>query len=87
MNRVHLENEQRAWNYAREEALEAYEVTIRAMCKTMFAIGYDAGREQARIDSLFGGGSGLGGEDPDEGEDADSSDDDRSSPRGLLPSG
>jgi hypothetical protein len=60
MNRVHLENEARAWGYAREGAEEAYQVTIRAMVKTMFAIGYDAGREQAQVDSLFGGGDSGG---------------------------
>lgn len=59
MNRVHLENEARAWNYAQEESLEAFQVTVRAMCKTMFAIGFDAGREQASVDSMFGGSSGL----------------------------
>ena len=59
MNRVHLENEARAWGYAKEDSREAYEVTVRAMCKTMFAIGFDAGREQASVDSLFGGSSGL----------------------------
>ncbi|MCW1967700.1 MAG: hypothetical protein KIH69_006215 [Anaerolineae bacterium] len=59
MNRVHLENEARAWGYAKEESLEAFQVTVRAMCKTMFAIGFDAGREQANVDSMFGGSSSL----------------------------
>jgi hypothetical protein len=54
MNRVYLASESRAYDLAREEARDAYEVTFRAMCKTMFAIGYDAGREQAQVDSLFG---------------------------------
>jgi hypothetical protein len=33
------------------------------MCKTMFSIGFDAGREQSHIDRLFGEGSGLDEED------------------------
>ncbi len=54
MNRVHLENEARAWSFAREEAREHFEVTLRAMCKTMFAIGFDAGREQSQVDGMLG---------------------------------
>jgi hypothetical protein len=53
MNRVQLENESRAWSYARENAVDSYQLTVRAMAKTMFAIGYDAGREQAQVDALF----------------------------------
>lgn len=59
MNRLQLQSEQAAWNFAREESRDAFTVTIRAMCKTMFSIGYDAGREQAGVDNLFGEGSGL----------------------------
>lgn len=65
MNRLQLQAEQAAWNFAREESRDAFTVTIRAMCKTMFSIGYDAGREQAGVDRLFGEGSGL-----DEDEDS-----------------
>ncbi|MCL4505760.1 MAG: hypothetical protein M1434_11585 [Chloroflexi bacterium] len=63
MNRVQLQGEESAWNYAREESRESFELTIRAMVKTMFAIGYDAGREQAEVDRMFGEGSGLDEED------------------------
>ncbi len=63
MNRVQLQAEQSAWNFAREDSRESYELTIRAMVKTMFAIGYDAGREQAEVDRMFGEGSGLDEED------------------------
>ena len=59
MNRLQLQSEESAWNFAREESRQAFEVTVRAMCKTMFAIGYDAGREQAGVDGLFGDGSGI----------------------------
>ncbi len=57
MNRVQLENEGRAWTFARENAQDSFQMTVRAMAKTMFAIGYDAGREQAQVDSLFGSSS------------------------------
>lgn len=77
MNRVHLENEERAWNFAREDARDMFELTLRAMAKTMFAVGYDAGREQARIDAWLSEDSGLSETD---------SDDDPPTPRGLLPS-
>lgn len=70
MNRVHLENESRAWNFARMEDQPGFETTVRAMVKTMFAVGYAAGREQGDIDSLFGGGSALDG-DADSGPDSD----------------
>ena len=63
MNRVQLQAEESAWNFAREESRESFELTIRAMVKTMFAIGYDAGREQAEVDRMFGEGSGLDEED------------------------
>jgi hypothetical protein len=82
MDRVQLQNEQAAWGFAKEDARETYEVVIRAMCKTMFAIGYDAGREQAKIDAWFGEGSGLGDDDADGGKP----DDEPPAPRGLLPS-
>jgi hypothetical protein len=59
MNRLQLQAEEAAWNFAREESRESFEMTIRAMCKTMFSIGYDAGRDQAHIDSMFGEGSGF----------------------------
>jgi len=59
MDRVFLANEERAWNFAREEARQSYEVALRSLCKMMFIVGYDAGREQAQMDNLFGGGSGL----------------------------
>ena len=63
MTRVQLQAEESAWNFAREESRESFELTIRAMVKTMFAIGYDAGREQAEVDRMFGEGSGLDEED------------------------
>ena len=63
MNRLQLQSEEAAWNFAREESRQAFEVTVRAMCKTMFAIGYDAGREQSHVDRLFGDGSGIDEED------------------------
>lgn len=82
MDRVQLQNEQAAWGFAKEDAREPYEVVIRAMCKTLFAIGYDAGREQAKIDAWFGEGSGLSDDDDDGGRP----DDEPPMPRGLLPS-
>ena len=63
MNRLQIQAEEAAWNFAREDSRESFELTIRAMCKTMFSIGYDAGREQSSIDRLFGEGSGLDEED------------------------
>jgi len=78
LDRVQLQGEESAWNFAREEARESFTIAIRGMCKTLFVIGYDAGREQAKIDALFGDGSGLG---DDEGPA-----DEPPSPRGLLPS-
>jgi len=57
VNRLHLEGEERAWRFAKEDARDMFEMTIRALCKTMFAVGYDAGREQAQIDAWFSGGS------------------------------
>jgi hypothetical protein len=63
MNRLQLQAEEAAWNFAHEDSRESFELTIRAMCKTMFSIGYDAGREQSQIDRLFGEGSGLDEED------------------------
>lgn len=65
MDRVYLGNEERAWGFAHEEAREPYEVTLRSLCKMMFAVGYDAGREQARLDSMFGAGSGIFDDDSD----------------------
>ncbi len=55
MNRIQLNTEHAAWNFAREEAREPFQVALRALSKTMFAIGYDAGREQAQIDAWFSG--------------------------------
>ena len=76
---MQLQSEESAWSFAREDSRESFTIAVRAMCKTLFAVGYDAGREQAQIDSLFGGGSGL--------IDGDSpSGDDPLTPRGLLPS-
>lgn len=66
LNRLQLMTEESAWRFAREESRESFELAIRAMCKTMFAIGYDAGREQAKIDALFGEGSGLSSVDEDD---------------------
>lgn len=63
MNRLQLQAEEAAWNFAREDTRESFQLTIRAMCKTMFSIGYDAGRDQAQIDRMFGEGSGLDEED------------------------
>lgn len=77
MDRVFLANEERAWNFAREEARQSYEVALRSLCKMMFIVGYDAGREQAQMDSLFGGGSGL----DDEGEGDGGSGNDDNSPK------
>jgi len=54
-----------------------FEMTIRALCKTMFAIGYDAGREQAQIDAWFSGGS--------QGDDDDQSKPPAGSGGGLVP--
>ncbi|GIV83316.1 MAG: hypothetical protein KatS3mg052_0323 [Candidatus Roseilinea sp.] len=79
VDRLQLQGEERAWNFAKEDAREAFEITIRALCKTMFAVGYDAGREQARIDAWLGEG-GFDDENPDARGSADEG------PRGLLPS-
>ena len=79
MDRVQLQAEEQAWNFAKEDSRESFTIAVRAMAKTMFAVGYDTGREQAHIDSLFGGGSGLG-------DDDDASNDEPPTPRGLLPS-
>ncbi len=79
IDRIHTSGEQSAWNFCKEDAREPFAVTLRALSKTMFIVGFDAGREQARVDSLFGDGSGL-----DSG-DTGNSDDDRPTPRGLLP--
>ena len=59
INRVELETEQRAWQFAQQNLEESFQVAMRAMMKTMFIVGYDAGREQGGVDQLFGGGSGL----------------------------
>ena len=79
VDRVQLQGEESAWNFAKEDARESFTIAVRAMVKTMFAVGYDAGREQTQIDSLFGGGSGLS-------DDDGSSGDEPPTPRGLLPS-
>ncbi len=81
MDRVYLANEERAWGFAHEEARESYQITLRGLCKMMFAVGYDSGREQAQMDGMFGGGSGMFDDD----SDTDSGDDprhDRGSDRG-----
>lgn len=70
MDRVYLANEERAWGFAHEDAREAYQVTLRSLCKMMFTVGYDAGREQAQMDSLFGGGSGMFEDDEDQNGDS-----------------
>jgi hypothetical protein len=80
MNRVHLENESRAWNFARMEDQQGFELTVRAMAKTMFAIGYATGREQGDIDSLFGSGAGS-----DWGDDADAGGKADANPSGGMP--
>ena len=71
MNRVHVENEARAWGFAKEDSREMFEVTVRAMVKTMFAIGYDAGREQSQIDGLFGAAEEVARKPADEPEKGD----------------
>jgi hypothetical protein len=81
MDRIQLQGEDAAWSFAKEDAREPFTIAIRAMCKTLFAVGYDAGREQAQVDAWFsGGGSGLSD------DDDKPADDDASAPRGLLPS-
>lgn len=82
MDRVQLQGEDAAWSFAKEDAREPFTVAIRSMCKTLFAVGYDAGREQAQVDAWFSGGSGLSDDDTDD----KPADDDTASPRGLLPS-
>lgn len=67
VNRIELDTEQRAWQFAQQNLRESFEAAFRAMMKTMFAVGYDAGREQGNVDRLFGEGSGL--EDEDSGGD------------------
>lgn len=59
VNRLQIMGEDSAWNFAREEAREPFEIAIRAMCKTLFIVGYQSGREQSKIDKLFGDGSGF----------------------------
>ncbi len=80
VDRIHLTGEQSAWQFAKEDAREPFSVTVRALSKTMFIIGFDAGREQAGVDALFGSGSGLDSDDT--GDKGDSGNDE---PRGLLP--
>jgi len=79
VDRLQLEGEERAWNFAKEDAREMFEIAVRSLCKTMFAVGYDAGREQARIDAWFEG------DDPDD-QDPDGRGASDAGPRGLLPS-
>lgn len=81
VDRLQLQGEERAWNFAKEDAREAFEIAIRALCKTMFAVGYDAGREQARIDAWFEGSS-FGDDEDSDARGSTSG----SGPRGLLPS-
>lgn len=54
MDRIQVEGEARAWMYAKEEAREPFEIIFRSVSKTLFAIGYSAGREQAQIDAMLG---------------------------------
>lgn len=66
VNRLQVMGEDSAWGFAREEAREPFEIAIRAMCKTLFIVGYHSGREQSKIDNLFGDGSGFNfGDDQD----------------------
>jgi hypothetical protein len=81
MDRIQLQGEEAAWNFAKEDAREPFTIAIRAMCKTLFAVGYDAGREQAQVDAWFSGGSGL-----DDDANDKPADEDPPAPRGLLPS-
>jgi hypothetical protein len=67
INRVQIETEQRGWQFAQQNLQESFQVTMRAMMKTMFVVGYDAGRDQGMVDRLFGDGSGL---DDSAGDDA-----------------
>ncbi|MCS6773626.1 MAG: hypothetical protein RML84_10730 [Anaerolineae bacterium] len=78
MDRVQLQAEQAAWSFAREGSRESFEIAVRAMAKTMFAIGYDAGRQQAQIDSLFSSSE-------DDTRDDRRHRDNDESPRGALP--
>ena len=80
MDRVHLENESRAWNFARMEDQQSFEIAVRAMAKTMFTIGYATGREQGDIDGLFGSGAGS-----DWGDDADAGGRTDINPSGGMP--
>jgi hypothetical protein len=79
LDRVQLQGEQAAWNFAKEDSRESFTIAIRAMCKTLFIVGYDSGREQAQVDSWFGEGSGMSDDEPP-------ADDEPPTPRGLLPS-
>lgn len=65
VNRLQVQGEASAWQFAKEEALEPYQIAIRALCKTLFIVGYHSGREQAGIDRMFGDGSGLDADDSD----------------------
>jgi hypothetical protein len=87
VDRIHVDGEQRAWNFCKEDAREPFTVALRSLSKTMFVIGYDAGREQARIDSMFYGGSGLDLDDNGGSGDNGSDDDRPPPPHGLLPMG
>jgi hypothetical protein len=63
VDRLHLQGEDAAWQFAKEDSRESFTIAMRALSKTMFIIGYDAGREQARIDDLWGS---TGGDAQDE---------------------
>jgi hypothetical protein len=63
VSRIHLEGEHRAWQFCKEESREAFETVVRAISKSMFLVGYQAGREQGAVDNLFGSGSGMSAED------------------------
>ena len=67
VNRVEVETEMRAWQFAQQSLKESFEASMRAMMKTMFVVGYDAGRDQGMVDRLFGDGSGLSDEAGDDG--------------------
>ena len=88
LDRVQMQGEDSAWNFAKEDSRESFTIAVRAMCKTLFTVGYDAGREQAQIDAMFGDGSGLSDDDSTSGSSGDepSTPPTPPTPRGLLPS-
>lgn len=54
VDRIHQEGEYALVNMAKMDELESLRITMRALSKTMFLIGYDAGRSQSNIDRLMG---------------------------------